>query len=89
VNAQNHEPEVNYRVSKQIKAKENYASSNELSLSRSEQETCSYEEHTGTSAAEENKENTCVRHPDLLVQDAVKDLLNIIHLVSSQCRVWI
>jgi hypothetical protein len=85
---QNSIPEaVNYRKSKQKDVQENHTSNSEpyVLTQRSEQEAFPKEEPACSSPAEENKENTCVGNSDLLVQDAVKDLLNIVNIVSIQC----
>jgi hypothetical protein len=62
--------------------KGNCASDTGPSALRSEQETFSNEEPTASSTVEEYKENVYAGNLDLLVQDAVKDLLNIVHIVS-------
>jgi hypothetical protein len=65
-------PAVNCRENKQTEVKGNYASDTEPSALRSEQEE----------PVEENKENVCAGNLDLIVQDAVNDLLNIVRIVS-------
>jgi hypothetical protein len=80
---QNHKPPtVNRREDKQIVVEENHTSNTGPSAPTGDQETFSSEEPTASSTMEENKENVYAGNLDLLVQDAVKDLLNIVHIVS-------
>jgi hypothetical protein len=61
---------------------EKHTSDTASSQPRSEQENISTEESTTSGITDENKENVCAGNLDVLVEDAVKDLLNIVHVVS-------
>jgi hypothetical protein len=74
---------VNCSEDKQIEVEEDHTSNTGPSAPTSEQETFSNDEPAASSTMVENKENVCAGNLDLLVQDAVKDLLNIIHIVST------
>lgn len=89
---QKHKVPVNCRENKQIVVEENHTSNTGPSAPRNDQETFASEEPTASSTTDENKENVCAGNLDLLVQDAVKDLLNIVHIVSINYilyRIWI
>ncbi|PNF32049.1 hypothetical protein B7P43_G05730 [Cryptotermes secundus] len=84
-------PTVNYGENKMIVVEENHTSNTGPSAPRSDQEIFASEEHTASSSPEEDKENVCAGNLDLLVQDAVKDLLNIVHIGYpwNQCEEWL
>jgi hypothetical protein len=76
---------INCRTNKQIVVEGNCTSNTGPSAPKSEQENLSKEEYPASGTVEENKENVCSGNLDLLVQEAVKDLLNIVHIVSINC----
>lgn len=84
-------PTVNFREKKQIVVKENHTSNTGPAAPRSDQEIISSKEPTASGTMEENKENICGGNLDLLVQDAVKDLLSIVHIGYpwNQCEEWL
>jgi hypothetical protein len=61
----------------------------EPSAPGSEQETLPNEQLACSNPVEENKENVCVGNSDQLVQQAIKDLLNIVHIVSTDCSILV
>jgi hypothetical protein len=73
---------VNCRENKQIVVEENHTSNTGPAAPRNDQETFCTKEPAASGTMEENKENVYAGNLDLLVQDAVKDLLNIVHIVS-------
>jgi hypothetical protein len=78
-------PQAVNRKNKEREVQENHTSGTLPSAAGTEQETLPNEQPAYSNPVEENKENACVGKSDQLVQDAIKDLLNIIHIVSTDC----